>query len=324
MSQVQDPLYEMAIQETAYYLVPHSGYLRISGEDRDDFLQRQTTNDIRSLNADSALLTVLTSSTARVIDVFYLLREPESVGVITMSGSSAKTSQFLQNRIFFMDKVTVIDSSEEVSQIVLLGPRTNDILNLLGVQDVPKSNQVKSSDLDGLESRLFVPDRSIGMGVRLVIHAGAENDVAEMLENRSVPRLDNAHYEVIRVENGIPGPGTELSEDYTPLEIGLEPAISDSKGCYTGQEVIARQITYDKVTRSLCGLRLDGQVNPGDQVKVEDKFVGNITSTAWSPRFGDISLAILKRPYFELGSHVVVGEVDGESIEARVVPLPFR
>jgi folate-binding protein YgfZ len=102
----------------------------------------------------------------------------------------------------------------------------------------------------------------------------------------------------MRVEAGLPAAGAELSEDYTPLEAGLAAAISSTKGCYTGQEVLARQITYDKVTQHLCGLRLTRRAQPGGRVWAPDGSpVGRVTSAATSPRFGEIALAVVKRPH---------------------------
>ena len=82
----------------------------------------------------------------------------------------------------------------------------------------------------------------------------------------------------------------------------MEHAVSGNKGCYPGQEVIARQLTYDKVTQRLVGLRLDEPVAPGGRLLAEGKPVGVITSAAVSPRFGAIALGVVKRPHHEVGT----------------------
>jgi tRNA-modifying protein YgfZ len=148
--------------------------------------------------------------------------------------------------------------------------------------------------------------------------------VTAALEQAGVSRISLETHTILRVESGRPEAGHELVEEYTPLEAGLEAAISDDKGCYTGQEVIARQITYDKVTRHLAGLVLAGEAHPGDQVwsLTDGRSAGTITSVASSPRFGRIALAILRRPYLPPGTELRAGDKE-EGVIATVSRLPF-
>jgi folate-binding protein YgfZ len=129
--------------------------------------------------------------------------------------------------------------------------------------------------------------------------------------------------DILRSEAGIPTGGQELIDEYTPLEAGLGWTISNNKGCYTGQEVIARQISYEKVTRHLAGLRLERPAQSGENLysPEEDHQVGKITSAAISPRLGPLALAILRRPFDEPGRRVTLGDPKG--LSATVVSLPF-
>ncbi len=118
-------------------------------------------------------------------------------------------------------------------------------------------------------------------------------------------------------------PARELTEAHTPLEINLQAAISTDKGCYTGQEIIARQINYDKITRSMVGLRLEAPTHAGARVSAGDKSAGTVTSAVESPRYGPIALAVLKRPNNLAGTKVVV--MDNEvNIRGELIELPFR
>ena len=126
-------------------------------------------------------------------------------------------------------------------------------------------------------------------------------------------------YQVRRIELGRPEPGAELTGEYSPLEAGLAWACAENKGCYTGQEIIARQITYDKVTRVLVGLVGDAPLSPGASLSADGRDVGTITSTAYSPLLGaPIALAIVKRPHDVPGS-----ELQSEGKSVRVTALPF-
>jgi folate-binding protein YgfZ len=316
------PDYDAALTDSAFYLQAESGYLRIGGPDRQSFLQRQTTNDLGLLSTDGSITTVLTSATARILDVLTLLSEPEAIGAITLPGLAAATTRFLQSRIFFMDKVTVEDASGEFAQIDLIGPRAEQVLLQLGLERAPSQSELAVGDISGMRVRVL---RQQGLGYRLLVAAEEAEKIIAALAESGAAQLAPEHYEIIRVEAGVPAAGHELTEDYTPLETGLAWAISKDKGCYTGQEVIARQITYDKITRQLAGLKLYREAEAGDRVWIleDNKAAGDITSIAFSPRFGHIALAVIKRPYHEPGTQVLVGDLEA-AVQARVSRLPFQ
>jgi folate-binding protein YgfZ len=317
------PDYDAALTGCAFYPQAQAGYLRIGGPDRQSFLQRQSTNDLGLLSPERSVTTVLTSATARILDVLTLISEPEAIGAITLPGLAAATNRFLQSRIFFMDKVTVEDVSGEFAQMDLIGPKAEQVLHQLGLEGVPSQGELAVGDISGIGVRIL--RQRHGLGYRLMVAAqGAEEIMADLAESGAA-QLAPEHYEIIRVEAGVPVAEHELTEDYTPLETGLAWAISKDKGCYTGQEVIARQITYDKITRQMVGLQLDGEAQAGEQVwTLEDKkSAGNITSTASSPRFGQIALAVIKRPYHEPGNQVLVGDLESAA-QATISRLPFQ
>ncbi len=314
--------YWAALKEAAFYIHPDGGYLRIEGPDRVDFLQRQTTNDLRRLTAGLALSTVLTSATARILDVLVLIAADDGLEAVTLPGRAAATALFLQSRIFFMDKVAVKDTSHEVAQFLLMGPQAPAILHALGADRVPDVSQVAQTELGGLPVWIIGGGGFSGPAYLLLVPQQLSGPINDSLVLQGAKRLSSENYDVLRIESGQPGPAHELTEDYTPLEMNLASAISGTKGCYTGQEVIARQLAYDKVTKRLVGLRLAERVEPGAEVRVGKRNQGRITSVAISPRFGAIALAVLKRPYYREGVEVVVASPGGV-IEGTVQALPF-
>jgi tRNA-modifying protein YgfZ len=305
-----------------FYPVPDAGCLRISGEDRVAFLQRQTTNDVRLLTEDRCLTTVLTSATARILDVLTLAQEGEGLLALMLPGYAAKTTTYLKSRIFFMDKVNLSDASAEICQVLVLGDDAQRIATPLGLGSLPEAGKLLRASMGEAEVLVLGEQGYPVPAYRLVAPESAQAALTERLEQAGLVELDEAAYQVMRVELGIPGTGAELSEAYTPLEVGLAHTISDSKGCYTGQEVIARQITYDKVTRQLTGLRLESPVAPGDKVYAEQAPAGEVTSIVRSERLGWIALGILKRPHHAPGTLVRVHTIGGE-VAAQVSELPF-
>lgn len=310
-----------ALAVPAFFQIPNSGYLRIEGVDHLPFLQRQTTNDLNLLEPGRALITVLTNPAARILDVFTVFRGGASLEILTLPGHANMTFQYLRSRIFFRDQVEIFDLSSEFAQMDLIGPHIGEILNLPHLSACPSEERLMSIELFG------VPLRLLGLrnwGWRLIFPAGKASELINMLEAMGGKNLSEELYEIIRIESGRPAEGHELISDYTPLEIGLRYAVADKKGCYTGQEVIARQITYDKITRRLVGIYLDEKAFPGDNVKTADtnQPLGKVTSVAESPRAGWIGLAVLKRPFDQAGTKVVI-ESQSLSFSGRVTNLPF-
>jgi folate-binding protein YgfZ len=319
-----DP-YQAALQGAAFHVIPAGGYLRLSGEDRVAFLQRQTTNDVRQAQAGGAVLTVLTTPTARILDVLYVLAEEASLGVITLPGRAESTARYFKSRIFFMDKVSLADASAELAQLDLLGPGAPAVLEQLGIDPGLQPDRVAKGVFEGAAWLALAHEPAFGLGVRLLVPAGLADALQAALIAAGALRLPDEDYSTLRIEAGLPAAAAELSEDYTPLEAGLGSAISSTKGCYTGQEVVARQLTYDKVTQHLCGLCLEQPAWPGQRLWAADGSpVGKITSAAASPRFGAIALAVVRRPYHQAGELLRVGETLETAGQGELVSLPFR
>src|SRR5512139_2411123 len=135
--------YQAAISGSAYYVWENPGYLRISGADRQSFLQRQTTNDLQMLKPAGCPVTVLTNPAARILDVLTIMMdESENLLAITLPGHGLATYHYLRSRIFFNDRVTVVDTSHEMALIDLLGPGIEGFLARLGISQAPEENVI--------------------------------------------------------------------------------------------------------------------------------------------------------------------------------------
>lgn len=322
LSQTDLGVYQRVGDSPFCFAEPASGVLRLSGETRLDFLQRQSTNDLRLLSPSQALVTVLTSPAARILDVLLLIDQGDSILLLPLPGRLSATAQFLRSRIFFMDRVTVDVCSPDWACIEVGGRGSREILETIGfaLPDAPGA----AACLDTPAGRTWavrVAGRFPG-DVLFVASRGALPALKNALRGGGAVELTPAVHEVLRIENGIPGPSVELTEDYTPLEAGLLDAIAQAKGCYTGQEVIARQLTYDKVVQRLVGLRSDAPVSAGDRVFVEGRRVGVVTSVARSPSQGLIALGYVRRPECEVGRVLSLAPGVGSG-QVTVVSLPY-
>ncbi len=311
---------ERALREGSAVLRRDEGGLIVLGdEDRTDFLQRMTTNNIAALRPGEAAVTVLTSPTARIVHVFTVLCRSGDLLLLPAPGEASALARALRGQIFFMDKVAVQDESAEYARLRVVGPRAWECVRALYF-DLPAESGVwlQQEGLIALaQAEYDVP------GVELIVPAAhAEETLGALVAAGAVP-LDGpegqAAYAARRVELGRPAPGAELTGDVNPLEAGLGWACAENKGCYTGQEIIARQVTYDKVTKSLVGLRAAALLAPGTPLLADGREVGTVTSSAQSPVLGaPVALAVVRRPHNQPGVRLRAGDA-----EAEVAALPL-
>lgn len=297
--------------------------LWLGGEDRIAFLQRISTNDMRLLPGQGTV-TVLTSPTARIQAVLTVLAMPTGLLLLAGPGQGPAIFNTLRTQIFFNDKVNLEGRGGALAQWALLGPQAASLLAQVAgdVSDLPlfgwRTVSVAGGDVavqrrEGLGSE----------GFTLLAPLPASLAVRAALLQAGATPLDDDAYHVLRVEAGVPAPSFELTEQVNPLEAGLRRFCDDHKGCYTGQEIIARQITYDKVTTHLVGLLLDDLVAPEAKVMADGKQAGWVSSAVHSIALQHpIALAFVRRPHHEPGTQLAIQSGD-QSIAAIVTALPF-
>lgn len=281
----------------AWALHPELSLLKISGPDRVTFLQRQTTQDIRLVSPTYTATTCLTEANARLIEVFDVFGGERSLLALPYSGEAQALASYFKKKIFFMDQVTM-EVLTDFAAIDLEGPQASEHLAALHLPNL-------EANLGQTSSAGEPPDAtSIWVYLRhgvLADHAyriiAPTTKIMRLATSLTLlaPQLSNSELEFLRIKARVPRAGHEITPDYTPLEIGLEWAISDSKGCYTGQEVIARQITYDKVTRKLVLFSASAPLTQQSILYVGDRRCGQVTSVAKSPAGEFCGLAVVNK-----------------------------
>ena len=315
MLQMDQAGYAALSQDAAVQSRPDASALAIDGVDRADFLHRMTTNDIKTLRPGQAAVTVLTSPTARIRFVFTVLCREQELLLLPASGQAPALARHLRSQIFFMDKVKVRELDYVRRRI--MGPRAGETLAHLGWPvDLlsPEGWQEREGVFLVWQQRYDVPGFELAAPA---VQTAANEE--EMRHAGAAILADEVAYTARRIELGRPAPGYELTEEYNPLEAGLAWVCAKSKGCYTGQEVIARQINYGKMTKTLMGLRCEAEVTAGAGVTVDGRSVGAVTSAAYSPALqSHIALAVIKRPHNEPGVAAMAG-----AVACQVTALPF-
>lgn len=275
--------------------------VRVVGPERASFLQGMVSNEVEKLAVGSSCeATALTPKGAMVAFVRVHARQGELL-LDVPPGQGAVVKAFLEKYLISED--CEVQDAGDVAVLGLVGPGAQAL-----VERVPA------------EARLAVAPGLLGSGVDVVVPRARLDELVAALG--PVPLLDADTVEVLRVEAGVPRWGVELTETTIPLEANLERAIHPAKGCYIGQEVIARATARGAMNKRLMGF-LCGEATPavGAELRVGERKVGWLTSVARSPAKGQVvALGYLHRDFVGQAGFEVPLPAGGV---AKAVPLPF-
>lgn len=305
------------------------GLVEVRGSDRVRWLDGMLTADVKRLaqrgeGAGCAAL-LLTHRGAIVAD-FHVACFGESLLLESSRDALALGRAALEKRII-ADDVVLVDRSDEHAVLGLEGSRAPEILaRAAGASGVPEADAWRELAIAGEEVVVagfgWSGERAFVLRAAKVARERVERALVEAADALAIElvRGDAALLEVLRVEAGIPAFGAELDEDVLPPEARLERAIAVNKGCYVGQEIVARLRSRGQVNHLLVGLRAEGStaLAVGSALSVAGRATGEITSAVRSPEAGSIALAYVRREHAEAGTRV---EFDGGA--ARVAELPF-
>lgn len=313
-----------------YDATRHFGRVMAGGPDAIDLLHRMSTNDLLPLvgKHGSGSQTVLTTEKGRIIDHLIVLSKGDSAMLVTSSENEGRVIEWL-DKFVIMEDAKFTNASDDVVQYLVFGPRALTVMS-----------EMFGAEVSALENLHFIDRDLVGTTVQVqrwhrIIESGwavyAPKEHAEAvlvaLTDAVVSAggaiVDDETYNTIRIEAGLPEMPNELNEKHNPLETTLVQAVSWTKGCYIGQEVIARLDSYDKVQRHLMGIALGKEVTingkPLPVLTPSGEVIGEVTSVAVSPMLGKtIGLAFIKSAYANPEATVNV-----EAGEATLVKLPF-
>ncbi|MDB6029222.1 MAG: Folate-binding protein YgfZ [Verrucomicrobiales bacterium] len=306
----------------------------LAGADRQKFLNGQVTNDVNKLKAGEGCYAALITAKGKMQSDLNIYNLENELLLDFEPGLSDAISQRLDKYII-ADDVQVVDVAPHYGLLSVQGPKAAETIAKLdlgiAIPQQPMSFASVKSDMLG-EIYLMNQPRVGGSGFDLFVPTNALGAVADKLIAAAKEFGGRAcgwrALEIARVEAGLPRFGADMDENNLPPEAGLDKrAISYTKGCYIGQEVIARIRTYGQVAKALRGLRLPDELKAlpsrGEKVFLGDKDVGYITTAIFSPKLkANIALGYVRREANKIGTELVLKTSEG-NIPVKTVELPF-
>jgi folate-binding protein YgfZ len=303
------------------------GKLLVGGSEAAEYLQGQLTNDVEVLGPGEGQYAALLDRKGHMQADMRVLR-PSAVPfgpTATKRNSGSGSDIWIDTELEALEAVRrhlqtykvgrdveVADVTAELSILSLIGPRAVEMAGTAALALHASATAIVA----GVECVAV----GTGGGVDLIVAAADRDRLREALLGAGAVEVSPEAVEILRIESGTPRFGAEMGTETMPAEAGIvEDAVSFTKGCYIGQETVARLHYKGRPTRHLRGLRLSAPAPPGEPLRLGEKEVGRLGGAAVSPALGPIGLAIVRREA-EPGETLAVGE---DGVTAEVVALPF-
>jgi folate-binding protein YgfZ len=321
--------YEAARRRAAAIDRTDRGRIVVSGADRASYLQGLLTNDVVALKPGEGCYAAYLTAQGRMIADLYVY-EVGDLMLLTMAGGVKDAVLAKLDQFIFSEDVQLGDVSETFAQLAVVGPdaaeRVADVLGAVSgdtLRALPEHGNMRTEWDGGAVIVARIADTGEA-GYDLFVDRGRLAALVAALGAAGVVEVDAATADAIRIEAGVPLFHRDMDENTIPLEANLESrAISFTKGCYVGQEVVIRVLHrgHGRVARRLVGLLVDGAEAParGAVIRSGDREIGAVTSSTRSPALGrPIALGYVHRDFVEPGTKVTVGDASAE-----VAALPF-
>jgi folate-binding protein YgfZ len=289
------------------------GKLALTGPEAKAFLSGQVTNDVEALEPGQGCYAALLTHKGKMVADLRILDLGTELWLDTERVALQALFDALRRHLVGF-RTELHKRTLQQALLSLVGPGARGVA---GALDLPPDEHANTrASLGGVQVVLVATD----VGVDVICPAEERDAVAAVLRTGGAERVSADAAECLRIERGRPRYGVDIDDSTIPQEAGLnERAVSFTKGCYVGQETVARLYYKGKPNRRLMGLRLSGPAQTGDPLRLGDRDVGRLGSVAFSPDHGTIGLALIRREASP-GDRVSLGEGD---VSAEVVDLPF-
>ncbi len=302
-------------------------YLKFDGTERLDLINRLSTNEVTSLEANKGTKTILTSDKGRFVDLITLY----NFGDFIFASCSFNNSK---NVLAHLDKYTIMDDFRPTDMagthetILFYGDVAAQFAKNVFNVDITEFANNDFAFCNEAEHHSIIANNDDAFGGFYFIYSTGDKDFwyDKIFKDIDVKEISENEYEAARIELGIPAYGKEMSDLTNPLECGLNKYVSFTKGCYIGQEVIARLDAYDKISKHMVGIKFDTLPDSAslNEVKIasDGKECGFITSAVKSHTQGNIGLGFVKTIFLDYGKEYKIKHNNSFS-ECKLVTLPF-
>ena len=310
--------FKAATESAVWYDSSHTGRLKGVGADGLDLLNRMSTNAVVDLQPGEGAPTILTTDRGRILDVIGVVNLGDCVLLLTSPDRQQPVMEWL-DRYTIMEDLEVFDITGETAMITVLGSEAAAALQRQAGEAVADlgSHHAIQGTIDGRPVTIINRPQGTLPAFDVMVAPGDRDPVAGALTAAGIAPIDEGAYQTVRISAAVPEYGREMGEAYNPLEAGLIGGIDFDKGCYIGQEVIARLDTYNKVQKRLVTLSLpEGcDVPPGDVLRHEGRDVGVVTSVTRNPATGElIGLGYARSAHATVGARLTAGDADGPAV----------
>lgn len=288
------------------------GRIHVSGSEATMFLNGLITNDVKNLAQNRWMPAVFPTVQGRLIGAVRVIRR-ESTFLIDTETASHESVLKTVSRFTLAGDFKVSDVTAETALLTLQGEGAAEILQKVfeqGVSDLPQ-NGVAETTWQNVEVTIIRASHTGEDGFDIAIDSSRKAELRQALEAAGAQPVGEDTFEILRVEAGIARFGQDMDETNVVPETNLDDAVSYSKGCYVGQEIIVRIKHRGHPAKKLSRLRFetDLQIEPGAIIKSqENQEIGRVTSAVISPRLGSIGLGYVRYEHLVEGTHVVVGD----------------
>ncbi|GAB5492055.1 MAG: glycine cleavage T C-terminal barrel domain-containing protein [Phototrophicaceae bacterium] len=303
--------YTSALETAVLLDRSHEGRVQLFGKARYDILNRMSTNKMIEMQANEGRATIFTTSNARIIDRIVAYNRDDHLLMVTEPGRSDWLRGFLQKNIFFGDEAHLIDISPITNMFSIHGSNADKIMQSLGLDidsvkplygadfeiDGATIYAIRRKDVVGSHWSIIVSQADASKMYQAIMSAGTEYGL--------IP-AGSLTYNTLRIRAGRPA-RPELNTDYIPLEIGLWDEVNFAKGCYTGQEIIARMESRAKLAKTIVALDLEEFVQAPADISLDGRNIGKLTSSAEAPNGDIFAIAVIKTQAITLGKRITVG-----------------
>jgi folate-binding protein YgfZ len=289
------------------------GRIHVSGSEATMFLNGLITNDVKNLAQNRWMPAVFPTVQGRLIGAVRVIRRSESTFLIDTETASHESVLKTVSRFTLAGDFNVSDVTTETALLTLQGQAAAEILQKVfhqGVSDLPQ-NGVAETTWQNVPVTIIRASHTGEDGFDIAIDSSRKAELRQALEMAGAQPVGEGTFEILRVEAGIARFGQDMDETNVVPETNLDDAVSYTKGCYVGQEIIVRIKHRGHPAKKLSRLRFktDRQIEPGVIIKSkENQEIGRVTSAVISPRLGSIGLGYVRYEYLAEGTHVVVGD----------------